>query len=152
MGWGNPQHHRIIESQNHQGWKRPLRSSSPTINPTPLCLLNHVLKCHIYPFFEHLQGQGLHHFPGQPIPMPDKPFSKEFFPDTQSKPPLMQLEASSSHPIASYLEEETNTCLTTTFFEVVIKSNKVFPQPFLLQTKQPQFPQLLLIHTDCGMN
>jgi len=36
--------HRII------GWKRPLRSSSPTINPTPLCL-------------EHLQGWGLQQFP-----------------------------------------------------------------------------------------
>jgi len=45
-------------SQNHRiiGWKRPLRSSSPTIDPTPPCLLNHTLKCHIYTFFEHLQG------------------------------------------------------------------------------------------------
>ena len=42
--------HRII------GWKRPLRSSSPTIHPAPPCLLNHVLKCHIYTFLEHLQG------------------------------------------------------------------------------------------------
>ena len=25
-----------IESQNHSGWKRPLRSLSPTINPSPL--------------------------------------------------------------------------------------------------------------------
>ena len=31
-------------------------------------------------------------------------FSKEFFPNIQSKPPLTQLEAISSHPIASYLE------------------------------------------------
>ncbi|KAK4827488.1 hypothetical protein QYF61_018788 [Mycteria americana] len=37
-------------------WKRPLGSSSPTINPTPPCLLNHVPKCHIYMFFELLQG------------------------------------------------------------------------------------------------
>ena len=56
--------HRII------GWKRPLRSSSPTINRTPPCLLNHVPKCHIYTFFEHLQGWWHNHFPGQPIPMP----------------------------------------------------------------------------------
>lgn len=25
----------VIKSQNHQGWKRPLRSSSPSINPSP---------------------------------------------------------------------------------------------------------------------
>jgi len=30
---------------NHYGWKRPLRSSSPTVNPIPPCLLNHILKC-----------------------------------------------------------------------------------------------------------
>jgi len=41
---------KVIESQNHKGWKRPLRSSSPTVNPTPPCLLNHVLKCHSYKF------------------------------------------------------------------------------------------------------
>ena len=66
-------HHRII------GWKRPLRSSSPTIHPTPPFLLNHILKCHIYRFFKHLQGWGLNHFPGQPVPMPDYSFSKEIF-------------------------------------------------------------------------
>ena len=52
------------------GWKRPLRSPSPTIRPTPPCLLNHIPKCHIHTFFEHLQGWGLHHLPGQPVPMP----------------------------------------------------------------------------------
>jgi len=38
-------YHRII------GWKRPLRSSSPTICPTPPCLLNNIPKSHIYTFF-----------------------------------------------------------------------------------------------------
>jgi len=87
--------HRII------GWKRPLRSSSPTINPTPPCLINHIPKCHIYTFFKHLQGWGLNHPPGQPVPMPDHSFSKEFFPNTQSKPPLTQLKAIASRPITS---------------------------------------------------
>jgi len=95
-------------------------------------------------FFEHLQGWGLHHFPGQPVPMPDHSCSKEIFPNIQSKPPLAQLEAISSRPITRYLGEETNTCLTTTSFQVAVDSSKVFPQPPLLQTKQPQFPQLLL--------
>jgi len=38
--------------KNHRvtGCKRPPRSSSPTIRPTPPFLLNHILKCHIYIF------------------------------------------------------------------------------------------------------
>ena len=47
--------HRII------GWKRPPRSSSPTIHPTTPCLLIHIPKCHIYTFFKHLQGWRLNH-------------------------------------------------------------------------------------------
>jgi len=77
--------------------------------------------------------------------MPDHSFSKEIFPNIQSEPPLTQLEAISSRPVASYLGEETNTCLTTTSFQVVVESNKVPPEPPFLQTEQPQFPQPLLI-------
>ena len=39
----------------------------------------------------------------------------------------MQREAIFSSPIASYLGKETNTCLTTTPFQVVVESNKVPP-------------------------
>ena len=48
----------------------------------------------------------------------------------------MQLEAIASLPIASYLGEETNTHLTTTSFQVAVESDKVSPQPPLLQTKE----------------
>ncbi|KAK4817962.1 hypothetical protein QYF61_003482 [Mycteria americana] len=130
----------------HRGWKRPLRSSSPTVNLTlPSPPLNHVPKCHIETSFRYFQGWRLNHFPGQPVPMLDNPFSEEKFPNIQSKPPLAQLEAISSHPIASYLGEETNTHLSTTSFQVVVESNKVSPQPPFLQAKQSQFPQPLLI-------
>ena len=54
----------------------------------------------------------------------------------------MQLKDIASHPIASYLGEDTNTYLTATSTQVVVESNI---QPHLLQTKQPQFPQLLII-------
>jgi len=57
----------------------------------------------------------------------------------------MQLEAIASRPIAGYLGEETNAHLTTTSFQAVLESNKVSPQPPLLQTEQPWFLQLLLI-------
>ena len=88
---------------------------------------------------------GDDHFPGQPGPMLDNPFGEEIFPDVQSKPPLVQLEAVSFHPITSYLIEETSTHLATPSFQVVVESDKVSPQPPFLQTKQPQFPQPLLI-------
>ena len=77
--------------------------------------------------------------------MIDNPFSEDIFPNIQSKPPLAQLEDISSRPITRYLAKETNTHLATTSFQAVVEGNKVSPQPPLLQAKQPQFPQLLLI-------
>jgi len=77
--------------------------------------------------------------------MTDHSCSKEIFPKIQFKFPLMQLEATASRPTASYLGEVTNTCLTTTSFQVAVESDKVSPQPPLLQTEQPQLPQPLLI-------
>ncbi|KAK4821205.1 hypothetical protein QYF61_015773 [Mycteria americana] len=80
--------------------------------------------------FRHLlEGWRLNHLPGQPVPMLDNPFSEEKFPNIQSKPPLVQLEAISSCPITCYLGEETDPHLSTTSF----------------QAKQPQLPQPLLI-------
>ncbi|KAK4815422.1 hypothetical protein QYF61_001410 [Mycteria americana] len=140
------ENHRITESQNHIGWKRPLRSSSPTINLTlPKPPLHHVPKHLIQTSFKYLQGWRLNHFPGQPLPMLDNPLGEEKFPNIQSKPPLAQLEAISSCPITCYLGEETDPHLSTPSFQVAVESNKVSPQPPFLQAKQPQFPQPLLI-------
>ncbi|KAK4809752.1 LOW QUALITY PROTEIN: hypothetical protein QYF61_008873 [Mycteria americana] len=135
--------HRITESQNRIGWKRPLRSSSPTINLTlPSPPLHHVPKHLIQTAFKYLQGWGLHHFPGQPVPMLDNPFSEEKFPNIQSKPPLAQLEAISSRPITCDLGEETDpTSLQPPFRQF----DEVSPQPPLLQAEQPQVPQPLPI-------
>ncbi|KAK4815123.1 hypothetical protein QYF61_017398 [Mycteria americana] len=90
-------------------------------------------------------GWRLNRFPGQPVPMLDNPFSEVKLPNIQSKPPLVQLEAISSHPITCYLGEETNPHLSTTSFQAVIESDEVSPQPPFLQTKPPQFPQPLPI-------
>ncbi|KAK4811102.1 hypothetical protein QYF61_016388 [Mycteria americana] len=129
-GLDKVQIHRITESQNRMGWKRPLRSSSTTVNLTlPRPPLHHVPKHLIQTSFKYFQGWRLNHFPGQPVPMLDNPFSEVKFPNIQSKPPLAQLEAISSHPITCYLGEETDPHLYTTSF----------------QAKQPQFPQPLLI-------
>ncbi|KAK4821136.1 LOW QUALITY PROTEIN: hypothetical protein QYF61_013522 [Mycteria americana] len=79
------------------------------------------------------------------VPILDHHFSKEIFPNMQSKHLLMQLEAISSCSITSYLGEETNPHLSTTSFQVLVESDKVSPQPPFLQAKQPQLPQPLLI-------
>ncbi|KAK4819929.1 LOW QUALITY PROTEIN: hypothetical protein QYF61_015304 [Mycteria americana] len=62
-------------------------------------------------------GWRLNHFPGQPVPMLDNPFSEVKFPNIQSKPPLAQLEAVSSRPITCYVGEETDPHLSTTSFQ-----------------------------------
>ena len=41
--------------------------------------------------------------------------------------------------------EEADSHLSTTYFQVVIESNKVSPEPPLLQNEQSQFPLLLLV-------
>ena len=53
--------------------------------------------------------------------MLDNPFSEEVLPNSQSTPPLVQLEAVASCPIASYLREVTVTHLTTASLQVVVE-------------------------------
>ncbi|KAK4820179.1 hypothetical protein QYF61_021451, partial [Mycteria americana] len=129
--------------------KRPLNTSRDGDSTTSLgslfqCLITLSVKKNFLISSLNLPWRNLRPFP-LPVPMLDHPFSKEIFPNSQSQPPLAQLEAISSRPIASYLGEETDSHLATTSFQVVVESNKVSPQPPLLQAKQPQFPQMLLI-------
>ena len=77
------------------------------------------------------------HFPRQPITMPHNLFSKEISPNIHPKPPLEQLEPISPHLITWCLGEEPDPHLTTTSFKVIVKYNKVSPEPSLLQAKQP---------------
>jgi len=89
--------------------------------------------------FEHLQGWWLHHLPRQLILAPDS-CREEVFPNVQPEPPLAQHEGIPSSLTACYVGEETVSHVTTTFLQVVIESNKVSPEPPLLQTEQSQFP------------
>ena len=57
----------------------------------------------------------------------------------------MQLEDIPSRPIASYMGKEANSHVTTTSFQITEESDKVSPEPLLLQTEQSQLTQLLLI-------
>lgn len=45
----------------------------------------------------------------------------------QPEPPLVQVEDIPSCPIGGYLQEEADSQLPTTFFQVVGESNKVVP-------------------------
>ena len=91
----------IVESRDHLGWKRPWRSSSPTMNITPPSLpLNHVPEHHIYKSFKYLQGWRLSRFPGQPVPMLDNPFSEDIYPSISSKPPLAQSDRKNCSKLA----------------------------------------------------
>ena len=56
---------------------------------------------------------------------------------------MMQLEAIPSHSITGYTGEEANSHLAITSFQGVKESDKVSPEPPLLQTEHSQFPQLL---------
>jgi len=49
-------------------------------------------------------------------------FSEEIFLNTQSKPPLVQLEDVSSCPITFYMGKKPLTYLDTTSFQVMIRS------------------------------
>ncbi|KAK4830578.1 hypothetical protein QYF61_011756 [Mycteria americana] len=134
------QNHRITESYRlEKTWIESNHKPNTTKTTTTPC--HHLIQMS----FKYLQGWQLNHFPGQPVPMLDNPFSEVKFPNIQSKPPLVQLEAISSCPITCYLGEETDPHLSTTSFQVVVESNKVSPQPPFLQAKQSQFPQPLLI-------
>lgn len=109
--------------------------SLPPLSPA----LTHVPKCHSYRgFFSHLQGWGLHHEPGQDGV---NPFSEEFFPNTQPKLPLVQLEAISSHPVIYYLGEKIDSlgynCLSSNFRETCYREWDSLPVPPFLRLNPP---------------
>ncbi|KAK4813348.1 hypothetical protein QYF61_026644 [Mycteria americana] len=91
------------------------------------------------------KGWRLNPFPGQPVPMLDHPFSEVKFLNIQSKPPLAQLEAISSCPMACNFGRRDRPHLSTTSFQAVVESDEVSPQPPFLQAEQPQVPQPLPI-------
>ena len=75
--------------------------------------------------------------------MPDHSFREESFPDIQPEPPLAQLEAITSHHIVVTWENRLTSTSPQTSFQEVGETDKVSPDPPLLQTIQSQFPQPL---------
>ena len=77
--------------------------------------------------------------------MPDHSFSKEIFPNIQSKPPPMWLEIVSSYPLTCLLGEETNTHHATTSFQVVVENCEISAELPSLHSRQTWFSLPLLI-------
>ena len=62
------------------------------------------------------------------------------FPNIQPEPLLVQLEAIPSHHITSYVRRDADLHFATTNFLAGVESNEAPLR--LLQTEQPQLPQL----------
>lgn len=72
--------------------------------------------------------------------MPSHTSSEKSFPYIQSKPSLVQVQATSPCPVAFYQEEETSPHLTTISFQVVVESVKGAAENPFPQTKRPHIP------------
>lgn len=58
------------------------------------------------------------------------PFHDQFFPNSQSKPLLVPLEADSFCLVTCHLEEEADPQLTTASFQAIAESGEVSWAPF----------------------
>lgn len=114
-----------------------MRPLGVTINLTlPSPQLNQVPKHHTYTPFKYLHGWWLNHFSRQTVPMLYNCFLAEI---SNLNLPWYNLRPFSL--IACYLREETDAHLPATYFQVVVESKKVSPEPSFLQGKHPQLPQ-----------
>lgn len=119
-------------------------SSNPVINLTyQLPPLNCILQCHVHTSLKYFQGWELHHN-GLPIAMLDHCLHEEILPNVPSKPSLVQLETISLHHIICHFRKDTNISLLQPHFRS-LKRGMRSPFSPLLQIKQPQLPQSLLI-------
>ena len=129
---------------NHKGWKRSPRSLSPTVYLPPTCPLktlscSKTCRCFLNTFRDSDSTSSLGSL------FSTSPLSEEkFFPKIQPEPPLVQLRATTSHPITCYMREEADSHLTRASFQLVVESYKVSPEPFTLHTKQSQLLHLFL--------
>lgn len=76
------------ESENQFGWKRSLRSS-PTCDPRPPRPFRPWHWVQVQSFLKHFQG--LHHLPGEPIPVPNHLSVKKFLPASNLNLPWCNL-------------------------------------------------------------
>lgn len=106
-------------------------------------LPNHIQQCHFHTSLKSFQGSQFHHLPGQLVSMLGHPLCEEILLDILYVPwhNLRVFSCVLSH----HPKKKTNTLLSAASFLVAVEINEVSPQLTLLQTKQPQILQLLLI-------
>ena len=82
--------------------------------------------------------------PWAAVPLPHRSLGERIAPSSQPEPPLAQHQAIPSRPMAVPWEQRP-TPPHTASFQVAAESQEVSPEPPLLQTEQPRFPQPLHI-------
>lgn len=130
----------FLPRHRHLGLKKHL-TSSPAVNPG----LNHVPTHHVYTMsFNHPQGWQLNHVPGQPVPMFDNLLVKKLFLILSLNLPWHNFRL---FPLVLSLViwEQRLTPPHCNLLSGSCREGKVSPQPPSLQTKQAQFPQLILM-------
>jgi len=109
--------------------------------PIPTMPTNHSPQCHIFKILKHLQEWWLHYHPGQPFPTPHHSIWEEIFPNIKPAPPLAQLTAASSRPIA--VREEAHPTSTQPPFRQLWRAIRSPLSLLFSRIKKTQFPQLL---------
>jgi len=97
---------RIIESFELEGTSKGYLVQVPC-NEEGHPRLDQDAQSLVQPDLECLQGQGIHHISGQPVPVPHHSHCKRVFPDIKPKSPLFKLETISPCPITTDPAEES---------------------------------------------
>lgn len=86
------------------------------------------------------------YFPGKPMPVFNHPFHEEFFPNSQSQPPLAQPEAVYSHPITCCMPHQNllpGSCVEVLDPAGVAACDALFPEMHKALLQAQQWGQLL---------
>ena len=95
-----PQTHRIIESFELEGTVKG-HLVQLLCHEQGHLQLNQSAQSPIQPDLECLQGRGIHHISGQPVPVAQHPYCKKLFPYIQSKSHVFLFEAIFLFPVTT---------------------------------------------------
>lgn len=95
--------------------------------------------------FVSLQRKRLHNLFVQPAPVLCHPQCKEVFPHIQMALPVFQFVPIAPYPVAGHQWKESGPILLTPTIDIFVRIDKIPSQSFLLQGKQTQLSQPVLI-------
>jgi len=117
-------------------------------SPTPLLKQGHLQQAaqdRVLAGLEYLQRRRLHSLPGQPVPVLHRPQREEVLPHVQLELPVLQFVPVAPCPVTGHHCKESGPVLLTHTLQIFISISRVPSQPSLLQAKQAQLPQPLLV-------